>query len=91
MKWQELPDRRNRRVGWIGLLKCRALIGKSTDAAIASKVVIERPVFLRQDHHMLDVSQFGATGGTRRNQFGDAATVQTQGGQLLQPLPHFRV
>ena len=56
MEGQELPYRQDGRVGWIGLLECRALIGKSAHAAVASKVVIEGPVFLNQDHHMFDVS-----------------------------------
>jgi hypothetical protein len=56
VEWQECPHGRIRGVRWIGLLKCRALIGKTTDAAVASKVVIERPVFLNQDDHVLDVS-----------------------------------
>jgi len=31
------------------------LIGETTDAAVASEVVIERAVLLNQDHYMLDV------------------------------------
>ncbi len=56
VEWQECPHGRARCVRWIGLLESRASIGKSTNAAVASKVVIERPVFLNQDDHMLDVS-----------------------------------
>lgn len=56
VEWQESPHGGVRCVRWIGLLECHALIGKSTDAAVASKVMIERPVFLNQDHHMFDVS-----------------------------------
>jgi len=42
--------RGDRCVRWIGLLERHALIGKSTGATVASKVVIERPVLLNQDH-----------------------------------------
>jgi hypothetical protein len=45
-----------RRVRWIGLPECHAWIGKAAHAAIAPKIVIERTVFLNQDHHMFDVS-----------------------------------
>jgi hypothetical protein len=31
------------------------LIGESTHAAVTSEVVVERAVFLNQDHHMFDV------------------------------------
>ena len=55
VEWQECPHRRDRCIRWIGLLECRALIGKSMDAAVASEVVIERPVFLNQNDYMLDV------------------------------------
>ena len=82
MKWQELSDRRAGRVRGIGLLEGRALIGKSADTSIASKVVIKRPVFLSQDHHMLDVSDFRATRRNTRNQLGSAAPVQSQRSQL---------
>src|SRR5579864_445230 len=82
VKWQQLPDRSAGRVGWIGLLEDRALIGKSENTPIAAKVVIERPVFLSQDHHMLDVSDFRATRRKTRNQLGSAAPVQSQRSQL---------
>jgi hypothetical protein len=37
-------------------MECHALIGKSTNATVASKVMIERTVLLNQDHHVFDVS-----------------------------------
>ena len=46
VEWQECTYRRDHRVRWIGLLECRALIGKSSHPSVASEVVIERPVFL---------------------------------------------
>jgi hypothetical protein len=52
---QERPDWRVRGVGRIGLLERHALIGESTDAAVGTKVMIERAIFLNQDHDMLDV------------------------------------
>jgi hypothetical protein len=78
MKWQQFPDWRARRVGWIGLLEGRALIGKSANTPIASKVVIERAVLLSQDHHVLDVSYFRATRRNTRNQLGSAAPMQSK-------------
>lgn len=67
MEWQECPHRGTCGIRWIGLLECCTLIGKSTDTAIASKVVIERPVFLGQDDHMLDVSELRASGREGRD------------------------
>jgi hypothetical protein len=52
---QKFPDGRARGVCWIGLLKRHALIGKSTDAAVGSKVMIERAVFLNEDYDVFDV------------------------------------
>src|ERR1700687_5931496 len=77
VKWQQFPDRGARRVGWIGLLEGRALIGKSAHTSVASKVVIKRAVFLSQDHHMLDVSNFRATRRNTGNQLGSTAPVQS--------------
>jgi hypothetical protein len=63
-----------------GLLERHALIGKSTNAAVASKVMIERSIFLNQDHHVFDVSEFGANGGKQRKiDRTAAAAMQTQG------------
>src|ERR1700730_9026251 len=78
MKWQELSDRRAGRVRGIGLLEGRALIGKSANTPIASKVVIERAVFLSEDHHMFNVGDFRATRRNTRNQLGSAAPVQAE-------------
>jgi len=36
-------------------LECHALIGESAYAPVASEVVIERTVFLDEDHHVIDV------------------------------------
>jgi hypothetical protein len=55
MEWQESPHGGDRGVRWIGLLERHALIGKSTDAAVASEVMIERAVFLNQDYYVFDV------------------------------------
>src|SRR5579864_5725424 len=82
VKWQQFPDRRARRVGWIGLLEGRILIGKSADTSVAAKVVIERAVFLREDHHVFNVSYFRATRRNPRNQLGSAASMQSQRSQL---------
>src|ERR1700690_2240260 len=82
VEWQERPYRQARCVRWIGLLEGRALIGKATDAAEASKVVIERPIFLNQDHYMFDVSYFGATGRNGKKRRRSAATGQPQSRQF---------
>ena len=79
MKWQECSHGGIHCVRWVGLLKCQALIGKSTDAAIASKVMIERPIFLNQDHDVFNVSQFGANRRhRRRSDRTTVASMQTQ-------------
>jgi len=76
---KSVPMGECRCVRWIGLLERHALIGKSADAAVASKVVIERPVLLNQDHHMFDVGYFGASArNRRRSDRTTAASVQTQ-------------
>jgi hypothetical protein len=56
VEWQESPHGGVRCVRWVGLLECHTLIGKSTDAAVASKIMIEGSVLLNQDHHVFDVS-----------------------------------
>jgi hypothetical protein len=55
MEWQELPDGRARCVCRIGLLECHAWIGKSTDAAVSSEIMIEGAVFLNEDYDVFDV------------------------------------
>ena len=60
MEWQEFAYRRTGCIRWIELLECHTLIGKSTDAAIASEVMIEGPVFLNEDNDVFDVAKFAA-------------------------------
>jgi hypothetical protein len=45
----------------------QTLVGESTDAAIASEIMVEGTILLDKDDDVLDVSQFGANGwnGTR--------------------------
>ena len=62
MEWQQFRDRRDGGVSGVRLLKCRALIGKTSDPSVASEVVIERTVFLDQDDHVIDIAQFCASG-----------------------------
>src|SRR2546427_13260562 len=62
MEWQQYAGRR---VGGIcrgRLLECRTLVGESTHAAVASEIMVEGTIFLDEDHHVLNVSQFGANG-----------------------------
>jgi hypothetical protein len=37
------------------------LIGESANAAVASEIMVEGTILLDEDHHMLHVSQFGAS------------------------------
>jgi len=62
MEWQQFRDWRGGGIGGVRLLKCCALIGTSSDPAVASEVVIERAVFLDQDDHVIDIAQFCASG-----------------------------
>src|SRR5947209_1909358 len=79
MKGHQLSNRRDRGIRRIGLLERRALIRKPAHAAVASKVVIERAVLLRQYHHVFDVSDLGATTRDDWNQLGEpAAALQAQ-------------
>jgi hypothetical protein len=55
MEWQQVPDRRGTRVRGIWLLKRATVVRESPNASIAPKVVIERAVFLNENHHVLDV------------------------------------
>jgi hypothetical protein len=81
VEWQKRAYRRDGGITRMGLLECHALIRKSTHSTVTPKIVIERPIFLSQDHHVLDVRQFRATGGARvgrRNNRTPATSVQTQ-------------
>jgi len=48
----------------VGLLECKTLVGESTDAAVASEIMVEGTIFLDEDDDVLDVSQFRANGWT---------------------------
>ena len=57
MAQQQYAGRRVRGICGIALLECRTLVGESTHAAVASKIMVERTIFLDKDDDMLDVSQ----------------------------------
>src|SRR5215469_504424 len=40
--------------------------------------MIERAVLLREDHDVFKISDLGATGGSKGNDFGEAASMQTK-------------
>ena len=89
MKWQKCADRRRRGIRRVGLLESHALVGKPTNTAVASKVVIEGAVFLDENHDVLDIGQLRACGGSGSwgsyNGAGAGTTtaaVQSESGQF---------
>ena len=65
----------------IRLLKCGARIGKSSHSAKASKVVIERPIFLDENDDMLNITEFAANrrAGVRLRNTSTAAPTPERG------------
>ena len=62
MEGEKRSDGSDRRVGRIGLLEGRAFVREPANAAVASKIVVERTIFLNKDDDVLDIGKFGAGG-----------------------------
>src|SRR5205814_5476726 len=83
MEWQQYAGRRVRGICRVRLLECRTLVGESTDAAVASEIMVEGTIFLDEDHHVLNVSHFGANGWSGNGgSIATAASRQKRGSAI---------
>jgi hypothetical protein len=83
MEWKQYAHRRVRGICRVELLECQTLIGESTHTPVASKIMVEGTILLDEDDDVLDVSQFGANGGSgTRGSTSSAASMQKHGREL---------
>jgi hypothetical protein len=86
MEGQQYACRRTRRITWVGLLECHAWVRETTNATVASEIVVKGAIFLDNDHYVLNIRQLSARWRGRwswRNfDRAAAAAMQNQRSQL---------